>query len=145
MCAIYWLISTFSCLCLHSSAPLVFCYVLKWVVWMGLLLIATGMCFGFILLANQEMLYWQANQKRWQLRVVFRVDMFISVNGHRGGYIITELSGNFRFLPVSDSWQSLEAIYAQSLMVKWFKKCEKTWPHRNIFNGNFEAIFMEWY
>ncbi len=33
---------------------------------MGLLLIAAGMWFGFILVANQEMLYWQANQKRLQ-------------------------------------------------------------------------------
>ncbi len=70
MCAIYWLISMFSHLCLHTSAPLLFCYVLKQVVWMGLLLIAAGICFGFILLVNQEMLYWQANQKRWHLRVV---------------------------------------------------------------------------
>ncbi len=30
---------------------------------MGLLLIAAGTCFGFILF-NQEMLYWQASQKR---------------------------------------------------------------------------------
>ncbi len=31
---------------------------------MGFLLIAAGISFGFILLTNQEMLYWQANQKR---------------------------------------------------------------------------------
>ncbi len=60
----------FSQLCLYTSVSLVFCYVLKWVVWMGLLLIAAGICFGFILLANQEMLYGQAYQKRWHLRVV---------------------------------------------------------------------------
>ncbi len=36
---------------------------------MGLLLIAAGICFGFILLANQEILYWQANQKKSYLRV----------------------------------------------------------------------------
>ncbi len=33
MCAIYWLISMFGCLCLHTSVPLVFCYVLKRVVY----------------------------------------------------------------------------------------------------------------
>ncbi len=70
---IYWLISMFSRLYLHTSAHLAFCYVLKRVVWMGLLLIAAGICFGFILLANQEMLYCQANQKRWHLRVVERL------------------------------------------------------------------------
>ncbi len=63
----------FRWLCLHTSAPLAFCYALKWVVWKGLLLIAAGMCFGFIFLANQEMLYWQPNQKRWQLWVVVRL------------------------------------------------------------------------
>ncbi len=30
----------------------------------GFIADSAGMCFGFILLANQEMLYWQANQKR---------------------------------------------------------------------------------
>ncbi len=35
MCAIYWLISIFSWWFLHTWAPLVFCYVLKWIVWMG--------------------------------------------------------------------------------------------------------------
>ncbi len=66
----YWLIFMFSQLCLHTLMSLVFCYVLKRVVLMGLLLIAAGICFDFILLANQEMLCWKANQKRWHLQVV---------------------------------------------------------------------------
>ncbi len=64
MLAIYGLISMFSRCVLYTSVPLVVCYVSQWVVQMGSLLIAAGNCFGFILLANQEMLYWQANQKR---------------------------------------------------------------------------------
>ncbi len=49
--------------CLHTSLPLVFCYVLKWVVWTGSLLVAAGIYLIFMSVANQEMLYSQTNQK----------------------------------------------------------------------------------
>ncbi len=38
--------------------------MLKRVVQTGFLLIAVGVCFGFLLLTNQEMFYWQVNQKK---------------------------------------------------------------------------------
>ncbi len=56
----------------NSHWHMSFCYVLKLVVWTGLLLIAVGICFGFILLTNQEMLHCQTNQKKWQRLHNFR-------------------------------------------------------------------------
>ncbi len=46
---------------LTISAPGVLLCI-KQVVWMGLLLNVAGICFGFILLTNQEILYLQTNQ-----------------------------------------------------------------------------------
>ncbi len=48
---------------LHTSAYLVFYFVLEWVTWTGSLSIAAGICLIFRLLTNLEMLYSLADQK----------------------------------------------------------------------------------
>ncbi len=93
--------SMFSRCILHTSMPMAFCYMLKLLVWMGLLLIAAGMCFAFIILANQEMVYWQTNQNRslqfqvvdiphWPISAHYSSCWMVSFNRPPHGWTFTE-------------------------------------------------------
>ncbi len=56
-----------------------FCYVLKPEVWMGLLLIAVGIFFEFVLLTSQDILYYQAKKHLFNIIEILKNWHYTSV------------------------------------------------------------------